>query len=138
MAKKKARRATAKPKSLPTDSELRILEVLWDRGRGTVREVHEILNARRRTGLTTVLKLMQIMVEKGSVLVDRSTRPQTYRVAEAQGQTQRHLVGDLLERAFAGSPGPLVLHALSTKSATPAERRQIREMLDRLEAEDAE
>ena len=121
--------------ALPTESELRILEVLWERGPSTVREVHEILTAARRTGLTTVLKLMQIMEEKGSLVVDRSTRPQTYRAADSQGMTQRHLVGDLLDRAFAGAPGPLVLQALSAKRATPDELRQIREMLDRLERE---
>lgn len=125
-------------KSLPTQSELRILEVLWDRGASTVREVHETLIRSRRIGHTTVLKLLQIMAEKGSVVVDRSTRPQTYRAAEPRGRTQRHLVGDLLERAFGGSPGPLVLQALSAAAATPEERRQIREMLDRLEREDAE
>ena len=124
-------------RALPTESELRILEVLWERGASTVREVHEILNASRRTGLTTVLKLMQIMEEKGTLLVDRSTRPQTYRAAVSQGKTQRHLVGDLLDRAFAGSPGPLVLQALSAKRATPEELRQIRELLDRLEGGNA-
>jgi predicted transcriptional regulator len=127
-----------KSSPLPTEGELRILEVLWDRGACTVREVHEIVNRSRRTGHTTVLKLMQIMAEKGSVIVDRSTRPQTYRAAEPQGKIQRNLVGDLLDRAFSGSPGPLVLQALSAKRATPEERRQIREMLDRLETEDAE
>ena len=127
---------TKKPKPLPTDSELRILEVLWDRGACTVREVHEALSRSRRTGHTTVLKLMQIMAEKGSVVVDRSTRPQTYRAAEPRSRTQRSLVSDLLERAFSGSPGPLVLQALSAKRATPEELRQIRELLDRIE-EDA-
>ena len=127
-----------KPRSLPTDSELRILEVLWERGASTVREVHEILNRVRPTGPTTVLKHMQIMAEKGSLIVDRSTRPQIYRAAEAQKHTQQNLVGDLLERAFSGAPGPLVVQALSTKRATTEELRQIRELLDRLEKEDRE
>jgi predicted transcriptional regulator len=124
-----------KPNPLPTESELRILEVLWEHGACTVREVHEALSRSRRTGHTTVLKLMQIMTEKGSVIVDRSTRPQTYRATEPQSRTQRHLVGDLLDRAFSGSPGPLVLQALSAKRATPDELRQIRELLDRIEKE---
>lgn len=126
-----------KRKPLPTDSELRILEVLWDCGPCTVREVHDVLKRTRRTGHTTVLKFMQIMEEKGLVVVDRSARPQIYRSAEPRSRTQRDLVGDLLDRAFSGSPGPLVLQALSAKRATPDELRQIRELLDRIEREGA-
>jgi predicted transcriptional regulator len=129
---------TRKSKPLPTESELRILEVLWERGACTVREVHETLSLSRRTGHTTVLKLMQIMTEKGLVIVDRSTRPQTYTAADPQTKTQGNLVGDLLDRAFSGEPGPLVLQALSAKRATPEELRQIRELLDRIEKEGAE
>jgi predicted transcriptional regulator len=122
---------------LPTDGELRILQVLWSRGPSSVREVHEALAERQETGYTTVLKLMQIMTEKGTIRVDRSVRPQVYRTVEPRNRTQRRLVKHLLDRAFSGSPGNLVLQALSTKSATPEERRQIRELLDRLEEESA-
>lgn len=124
------------PLPLPTESELRILEILWDRGASTAREVHEIVNRTHPTVPTTVLKHLQIMAEKGSVLVDRSRRPQTYRPAQPRDRTQRHLVGDLLERAFGGEPGPLVLQALAARSATARERQAIREMLDRMEQED--
>ncbi len=121
--------------SQPTAGELAILDVLWDRGSSTVRQVHETLRREGKisTGYTTVLKLMQIMVDKGSIARDRSVRPQVYSPARSQRQTQRMLTGDLLDRAFSGSPGNLVLQALATKESTPEERRQIRALLDKLE-----
>lgn len=119
----------------PTDAELAILQVLWDAGPNTVRGVYRQLNQNRKTGYTTVLKLMQIMTDKGLVARDLSVRPQVYRAVRSQGHTQRQLVGHLVERAFSGSPGNLVLQALSTKKASAEERRQIRELLDRLERE---
>lgn len=125
-------------RNLPTESELRILEVLWSQGPSTVREVHRVLSEAREIGHTTVLKLMQIMAEKGSVIVDRTTRPQIFRAAAPMGQTQSQLVTDLLDRAFAGASGPLVLQALSAKRASAEERAKIREMLDRMEEEDSE
>src|ERR1044071_5281626 len=87
----------------PTDAELEILKVLWKRGAGTVREVFEALNASKRTGYTTVLKLMQIMAEKGLVTRDESARAHRYAPALEEGETQRRLVGDLLRKAFDGS-----------------------------------
>jgi BlaI family transcriptional regulator, penicillinase repressor len=119
----------------PTDAELDILRILWRRGPGTVREIYHEMNTEREAGYTTVLKIMQIMTDKGLLVRDRSVRPQVYSVAQSQGKTQRQMLGDLLERVFSGSPGNLVLQALSTKKATPEERRQIRELLDRLEKE---
>ncbi len=117
----------------PTDAELEILRVLWTRGASTVREVFRELSLVREIGYTTVLKLMQIMTSKGLVRRDETVRPQVYQVARSQGQTQRQLLRHLLDRAFSGSPGNLVLQALSTKKTTPQERRQIRELLDELE-----
>ena len=117
----------------PTDAELEILRVLWTRGASTVREVFRELSLSREIGYTTVLKLMQIMTSKGLVRRDETVRPQIYQVARSQGQTQRQLLRHLLDRAFSGSPGNLVLQALSTKKTTPQERRQIRELLDELE-----
>jgi len=119
----------------PTDAELEILRVIWSRGPSTVREVHAELQARRETGQTTVLKLMQIMTEKGLLRRDESVRPQVYEPVRSKHQTQRQLIGDLLDRAFSGSPGNLVLQALSSKKTTAEERRQIRELLDELERE---
>jgi len=120
----------------PTDAELNILRVLWQRGPSTVREVFHALNREREAGYTTVLKLMQIMTDKGLLRRDRSVRPQMYEVAQSQNQTQRQLLGDLLDRVFSGEPGKLVLQALSTKKATSEERQKIRELLDRLEEEE--
>ena len=119
----------------PTDAELAILRVIWDLGPSTVREVFAELNTSRDTGYTTVLKLMQIMMGKGLLRRDESVRPQVYEPVRSQHQTQRQLIGDLLDRAFSGSPGNLVLQALSAKKTTAEEREQIRALLDELERE---
>lgn len=118
---------------MPTDAELAILAVLWQRGACTVREVHESLSDTRETGYTTVLKLMQIMAEKGLVRRDERQRAHVYEARLAQEQTQRQLVGDLLERAFDGSAMNLVMQALHTKKASAAELSQIRNLLDEFE-----
>jgi len=122
-----------KRKDLPTDGELRVLRVLWEKGAATVREVQRILDRERPTGYTTVLKYLQIMAEKGQVRVDRSVRPQVYEPAEPEEKTQDRLLVHLLNRAFDGSTGSFVLQALSASTTTSEERRQIREYLDRLE-----
>jgi predicted transcriptional regulator len=119
----------------PTDAELEILRVLWSRGPSTVREIFEELGPKRDTGYTTVLKLMQIMMDKGLLRRDESVRPQVYQPVRSKHQTQRQLIGDLLDRAFSGSPGNLVVQALSAKKTTPEERNQIRALLDQLERE---
>lgn len=116
----------------PTDAELEILKVLWERGPSTVRDVHEMLEA-RATGYTTVLKLMQIMARKGLVVRDEDQRAHIYRAAEARDQTQRRLVNDLVDRAFDGSPGELVLHALGARRASAADLAEIRRLLDTYE-----
>ena len=120
---------------LPTEGELEILRVLWSRGPSTVREVFRTLSQTRETGYTTVLKLMQIMTEKGLLRPDRSVRPQIFVPAQSEQQTQRRLVRHLVDRAFSGSAGNLVLQALSAKKASPEELQEIRRLLDRLEGE---
>lgn len=120
---------------LPTDAELAILTVLWRRGPSTVREVHEALHPSQGTGYTTVLKLMQLMAQKGLLLRDESQRSHVYRAARAEAQTQRRLLGDLMDRAFAGSTSQLVLRALSVKRASAEELEQIRSLLDQLSEE---
>lgn len=117
----------------PTDAELAILGVIWDRGSATVREVHEVLSATQETGQTTVLKLMQIMVEKGLLEKDASVRPQVFRAAIPRQQTQKAMLGHLLDGAFSGSAGNLVLQALSMRESSPEELAQIRRMLDELD-----
>lgn len=130
----------ARPKSpagpRPTDAELAILRVLWDRGPSTVREVHEALRDKQDSGYTTVLKLLQIMTDKGLVVRDESQRAHVYASRLGEKRTQRQLLGDLVDRAFAGSPGKLVLQALSDRRATNKELREIRAMLDRIEKGD--
>jgi BlaI family penicillinase repressor len=118
----------------PTEGELAILRVLWERGPLTVREVQRIMHAVRPTGYTTVLKLMQIMTEKGLVARDESVRPQIYRPRHTQEKTQRQLVRDLVERAFGGSMKALVLQALPKGKTSAHELREIEALLDRLEA----
>ena len=117
----------------PTDGELEILRILWDRGEATVREVHEVLDARHPTGYTTVLKLLQIMTEKGLVQRDASERAHVYQARVPREDTERQLVGDLLERAFAGSASSLVMRALSSKRTSPEDLARIRRHLDEIE-----
>jgi BlaI family transcriptional regulator, penicillinase repressor len=119
--------------SRPTDAELAILRVLWRRGPSTVRQVHEELSQDRETGYTTVLKLMQIMNEKGLVERDETERTHGYRTRLTQEQTQQQLVNDLLEKAFGGSASELVMQALAAKPASADELAQIRRLLDELE-----
>ena len=113
----------------PTDAELAILRVLWDRGASTVRQVAETMD--RPVGYTTVLKLLQIMTEKGLVVRDESERTHVYEAAYTEDQTQRVLVNDLVERAFDGSAAKLVLQALASKKATPEELDEIRRLLNK-------
>ena len=119
----------------PTDGELAILRVLWDRGECTVREVHDELSASSAIGYTTVLKLMQIMTEKGLVERDESERAHVYRPALSEQKTQKQLLADLLDRAFGGSATKLVLQALSTRRTSGTELAEIRSLLAKLEEE---
>ena len=120
------------PSNRPTDAELAILRVLWDRGASTVRDVHKALG-RGAPGYTSVLKIMQIMHEKKLVARDEEKRSHVYRAAVPREQTQRQIVGDLLERVFGGSARALVLQALSAKKASPQELSEIRKLLDEFE-----
>ncbi len=117
----------------PTDREVAILRVLWDRGPSTVREVHEALHQDPETGYTTTLKLMQIMVEKGLLVREDDGRRHIYRPTLSEERTQRELVQDLLDRVFAGSAEKLVMRALSAKKVSPKELQRIRKMLDEME-----
>ena len=115
----------------PTDAELAILRVLWERGPSTVRQVHDVLVSRvGPTAYTTALKLMQIMTEKGLVRRDDSDRTHIYQARLSEEQTQRQLVRDLLERAFGGSASKLVMQALNAKRATPEELGEIRKLIE--------
>ncbi len=118
----------------PTDGELEILRVLWRKGPSTVREVHSVLSeAKPGTGYTTVLKLMQIMADKGLVSRDEKNKAHIYASRIPEEQTQRQMVRDLLDRAFGGSASRLVMQALSTQKASSEELAEIRHMLDEYE-----
>ena len=122
----------------PTDAELAILRVLWERGPSTVRQVHEVLVARvGQTAYTTALKLLQIMTEKGLVRRDDTDRTHVFTSRLSEEQTQRQLVRDLLDRAFGGSASKLVMQALNARRATPEELGEIRTLIEaRREARD--
>jgi predicted transcriptional regulator len=124
----------ADPVPRPTDAELAILRVLWERGPSTVRQVHEVLAGERETGYTTTLKLMQIMTEKGLVTRDESARTHVYATHLSQDQTQRQLVNDLLDRAFGGRSAALVMHALSAQPASAEELHEIRTLIEQYKA----
>ena len=114
----------------PTDAELTILRVLWERGPSTVRQVHEALAGTRDTGYTTTLKLMEIMADKGLVKRNEAARTHVYSAIAGEEQTQQQLVRDLVDRAFGGSAAALVLRALSAEGTSDAELREIRKLID--------
>lgn len=114
----------------PTDAELAILRILWERGASTVRQVHEMLSRERPTAYTTALKMLQIMTEKGLVRRDHSDRTHVYEARLTQEQTQRQLVRDLLDRAFGGSASKLVVQALAARRTSAEELSEIRRLID--------
>ena len=117
----------------PTDGELEILTVLWSRGPSTVREVYETIGARRPAQYTTILKLMQIMADKGLLMRDETQRAHVYSAARPQEWTQRQLAGDLLHRAFGGSARSLLMGALSARKASRKELEEMRRILEEFE-----
>jgi predicted transcriptional regulator len=118
----------------PTDAELEILAVLWSRGPATVRTVHETIAERRPAQYTTVLKLLQIMDEKGLVKRDESQRAHVYRPSQPREATQAMLAGDLLQRAFEGSARSLLMGALASRKLSKQELAELRQLLDEVES----
>ena len=98
----------------PTQAELAILRVLWERGPSTVRQVHDVLTLERESGYTTTLKFMQLMTEKGMLERHEDGRIHSYQAAYPEEATQQRLIVDLLERAFGGSSAKLVIQALTS------------------------
>lgn len=139
MSKKAARKSTlpvtASPR--PTDAELTVLRVLWDRESATVREILETINENRKPPLvyTTVLTFLQIMTEKGLVNRDAQGKTHVYRAAVPAEKTQRHLVKDVLDRVFSGSISQLVMHALGSRKISPEELHEIKSLLDQVETQ---
>jgi predicted transcriptional regulator len=121
----------------PTRSELAILRVIWERGPLTVRAVQTALDAAKPTGYTTVLKLMQIMTDKGLLERDDTRRPQVYKARQPQTQTQKSLLRDFIDRAYGGSVKALVLHALSTKKPSAKDLEDLEALLERVEKGEA-
>jgi BlaI family transcriptional regulator, penicillinase repressor len=117
----------------PTPGELEILRVLWERGPLSVRAIQSVLKEAKPTGYTTVLKLVQIMTEKGLVTRDESQRPQIYRARYPREHTQRQLLHDLAQRAFGGSVKALVLQALAGRRSSREELEEIEQLLDRMQ-----
>ncbi|ABF39215.1 transcriptional repressor, CopY family [Candidatus Koribacter versatilis Ellin345] len=117
----------------PTQSELEILHVLWERGPSTVKDVHETLGASKPVGYTTVLKLLQIMTVKGTVTRNEHDRAHIYEAVLPAERTKRQLAGDMLQKVFGGSASELVLHALSGRKASHEEIEEIRRLLDEYE-----
>jgi BlaI family transcriptional regulator, penicillinase repressor len=120
----------------PTASELEILHVLWNRGPSTVREVLASLNERKSLGYTGVLKLLQIMMAKGTVRRDESDRAHVYEAVRPAEQTKRQLAADMLQRVFEGSTSQLMMHALAGHSTSPEEIEELRRILDAYEEHD--
>lgn len=119
----------------PTDAQLAILRVLWTRGASTVREVHDVLSENRTFAYTTTLKLLQIMTAKGLTTRAVQGRIHRYRPSLPEDETQRRLVGDLLDRAFGGSASKLVMQALASPRASSEEIKKIRRLLAAAERE---
>ena len=116
----------------PTDSELEILSVLWEHGPATVRQILDKM-VNKKTGYTTVLKLLQIMTEKGLVLRDESERSHVYRPSEKPEKTQRRLVGELLDKAFGGAADQMVMQALKAKKVSRDELEEIKKLIAQLD-----
>jgi BlaI family transcriptional regulator, penicillinase repressor len=119
----------------PTDRELTILGILWDNGPCTVRQVNEIMSKDANTGYTTTLKLMQIMTEKGLLIRDNSQFKHVYKPGVTQEKAQKQLVGELLDKAFAGSAEKLVMRALSAKKVSAGELERIKILIEEIERE---
>ncbi len=119
----------------PTEAELEILAALWSLGSSTVREIHAEICKRKPAQYTTVLKLLQIMTEKGLVRRDEKQRAHVYSASRAREWTQKQLAGDLIDRAFGGSARSLLMGALSARKASAADLEEMRRLLDEYEKE---
>jgi len=123
----------SKERPRPTASELAILRVLWDRGPSTVKEVQEGLRRAERRGYTTVLKLLQIMHDKGLVGRRRLGKAHVYRARLRENQAQKRLTAELVDGVFRGSAARLVMQALSDGTPSPQDLEEVRRLLDELE-----
>lgn len=116
----------------PTESELEILQILWDAGEATVREVHEVLSKKKSAGYTTTLKLLQIMYDKGLVSRDDSIKSHVYKAAVSRKKTQKQFLDKMIKGLFSGSSAQLVMQALGQQKASKEEIDEIQKYLDGL------
>ena len=116
----------------PTESELEILQVLWEKKTASVRDVHEELSKTKEAGYTTTLKLMQIMFEKGLVKRDSTLKTHFYQAAMSKEKTQKQILGKMIDTLFGGSPSQLVMQALGNHKASPDELAEIQKLIDNL------
>lgn len=121
--------------SQPTEVELLILGVLWESGNSTARQIHNQILESRDTNYSTTVKMLSVMLEKGLVKRDDSQRPQVFRAATSQRKTQSKMLKDLIQKAYDGSTGSLVMQALSSQKATKQELAEIRALLNELEGD---
>ncbi len=116
----------------PTESELEILQIIWQKGTATVREVHEKLCETKDSGYTTTLKIMQIMTEKGLVARNEENRTHVYRAVVSEEDIQQSLLDKFIDTAFRGSAMKLVMQALGNRKTSPEELAEIQKLLDQM------
>ena len=119
--------------SQPTEVELKILRVLWEQGPSTAREIHNHLAESRQTNYSTTVKMLSVMFDKNLVKRDETVRPQVFQPTASRNKTQRRMLKDLVQKAYDGSFGSLVMQALSSQTSSPGELAEIRRLLDDLE-----
>ncbi len=117
----------------PTEVEIQILNLLWELGPTTAREIHNRLSEHKETTYSTTVKMLSVMLGKGLVKRNDSVRPQLYRAAQTQARTQKRMLGDLIEKVYDGSAKSLVMQALSTKDASKEDLAEIRRLIETLE-----
>jgi predicted transcriptional regulator len=117
----------------PTDSELEILHILWEKGTSSVRDINDLLNTRREVGYTTTLKLMQIMNEKGLVKRDTAAKTHIYKAVVRENETKNNLISDFINVAFQGSAMNLVMQALGNSSSSIEELSELKSLIAKLE-----
>lgn len=123
----------SKPIQKPTEKELEILRIVWEKGPVSVKDVHEMLGGDEQNGYTTILKLMQIMHEKGQVVRQKSGKLHLYKAVLSQENTQQQLLDKMIDTVFRGSAAQLVMSALGNRKSSKRELKAIREYLDQLE-----
>lgn len=127
---------TARNQAKPTEKELEILQILWKKGPAAVKEVHEAMGGEANNGYTTILKLLQIMHEKGLVTRQKSGKLHLYKAVPTQENTRQQILDKMIDTVFQGSAMQLVMSALGNKKSTKEELTEIKKYLEKLEGGD--